>query len=281
MIELGKMQKLDVIRFTPNGAYLNSKSDKSEADILLPQNQVLPDTKIGDELDVFVYKDSEDRIIATVKKPKLTLGELAVLKVVEITKIGAFLDWGLEKDLLLPFKEQTGEIKPGGEYLVTLYVDNSGRLCASMKVYTLLASSSPYKEKDHVHGIVISISSEWGCFVAVDNLYHGLIYTKEIYGNPAVGDKIDARVKKVKPDGKLELSMREPAYKEIEGDARLILEKLKSNKGTLLLNDSSSPERIKSELNMSKGAFKRAVGRLLKEGAIKITDEGIETAWKA
>ncbi len=281
MIELGKMQKLEVTRFTPNGAYMNSKDEKSSDDILLPQNQVPQDTKIGDEIEVFVYKDSEDRAIATVKIPKVTLGALAVLKVAEITKIGAFLDWGLDKDLLLPFKEQTGELKKDGEYLVTLYQDNSSRLCATMKVYTLLSSTSPYKEKDHVNGIVTSISTEWGCFVAVDSMYHGLIYTKEIYGNLAVGDKIEARIKKVRPDGKLELSMREPAYKEIEGDSRIILEKLKSNEGTLLLNDSSSPERIKAELNMSKGAFKRAVGRLLKEGAIKITEEGIETSWKS
>lgn len=280
MIELGKIQKLEIIRTTSIGVYLNSKTEKDCDDILLPQNQVPQDSAIGDEIEVFVYKDSEDRTIATVKTPKLTVGELAVLKVLEITKIGAFLDWGLEKDLFLPFKEQVGAIVKDGEYLVALYVDNSSRLCATMKVYTLLSSESPYKEKDRVRGIVYSISNEWGYFVAVDNMYHGLIHNKEVYGSLAIGDSIDARVIKVRPDGKLELSVREPAYKEIEADAKRIMDKMKIKNGALQLNDRSAPELIKSELNMSKGAFKRAVGRLLKEGAIKITDDGIENTWK-
>lgn len=280
MIELGKIQKLSVVSMTSVGAYLNQKNDAGSDDILLPQSQVPKDLSIGDDIEVFVYKDSEDRLISTVRKPKLTIGELAVLRVAEITKIGAFLDWGLEKDLFLPFKEQEGEIKKDGEYLVAIYVDSSGRLSATMKVYTLLSSASPYKEKDWVNGIIYSVSSEWGYFVAVDNRYHGLIPNKEAYGSIAVGNTVRARVKKVRPDGKLELSMREPAYKEIEGDARIIMDKLKLSKGTLPLNDSSSPERIKSELNMSKGAFKRAAGRLLKEGAIRMTDNGMETMWK-
>jgi predicted RNA-binding protein (virulence factor B family) len=279
MIELGKMQRLSVVRLTSVGAYLNQNIEKGSDDVLLPQSQVPHDLAVGDDIDVFVYKDSEDRVISTTRRPKLTLGELAVLKVAEITKIGAFLDWGLEKDLFLPFKEQEGEIKKDGEYLVALYVDSSGRLSATMKVYALLSSASPYKAKDWVSGIIYSISSEWGYFVAVDNRYHGLIPNKEVYGGLAVGNTVSARVKKVRPDGKLELSMREPAYKEIEGDARIIMDKLKINNGTLSLNDSSAPERIKSELSMSKGAFKRAVGRLLKEGAIRLTDDGIETRW--
>lgn len=281
MIELGKMQKLCIGSIGENGAYLNTKDEKSDEDVLLALNQVPQGAAVGDELEVFVYKDSQDQAAATVNRPKVTLGELAVLKVVDMTKIGAFVDWGLEKDLFLPFKEQVGAIKKDGEYLVALYVDNSDRLCATMKVYELLSTASPYKEKDRVQGIVTSLSGEYGCFVAVDNMYHGLIYTKELYGKPEVGDKIEARVKTVRKDGKLELSLREPAHKEIETDAQLILEKLKLNNGILKLNDQSSPESIRSELNISKKAYKRAVGRLLKEGAIKITNKGIETMWKA
>lgn len=281
MIELGKFQKLCVRRLTQFGAYLNIKDENGGDDILLPQNQVTRELQIGDEITAFVYKDSEDRIIATIKKPRLAVGELGVLKVIDISKIGAFLDWGLEKDLLLPFKEQVGTIKKDGEYLVGLYVDNSQRLCATMKVYNQLSTTSPYKKNDRVQGIVYSVSDEWGCFVAVDNKYHGLIPHKELYGKLEIGDKIEARIINVRQDGKLELSLREPAYKEIEGDARKIFDKLKAGKGFLPLNDSSSPEKIQSELNMSKGAFKRAVGRLLKEGAIKITDEGIASAWKS
>jgi uncharacterized protein len=225
---------------------------------------------------VFVYKDSEDRIIATVRKPKLTIGELSALSVVETTKIGAFLDWGLEKDLFLPFREQVGKVVKGGTYIVGLYIDNSFRLCATMNIYNLLSSEAPYKQNDRVRGTVYSISKELGAFVAVDNKYHGLIPNKELYGNINEGENIEVRIKRVGQDGKLELSLRQEAYNEIEGDAQKIMASLKSSGGTLWINDSSSPEHIKAELNMSKGAFKRAVGRLLKEGAIKITEKGIE-----
>ena len=281
MIELGKIQKLEVTSLDPLGAYLNSKNDKTAEDILLPQIQVPEGTDVGNEIDVFVYKNSADDTLATINPPMLQLGELAVLRVVEMTNIGAFLDWGLEKDLFLPFKEQTGAIKKDGEYLISLYVDSTNRLCATMKIYSKLSSDSPYEVKDRVQGTVYDISTEWGCFVAVDNKYHGLINSYEQFGNCALGETVSARIKKIRPDGKLELSMREPSHKEIESDARKIFDILKSGQGMLNLNDSSSPELIKSELGMSKSAFKRAVGRLLKEGTIKITDEGIETSWKS
>ena len=279
MIELGKMQKLEVIRKTQIGAYLNSKVDKSKVDILLPQSQVPEGIEIGDEIEVFVYKDSEDRMISTIRKPKLTIGELAVLRVVEITSIGAFLDWGLEKDLFLPFREQVGKVKKDGTYLVGLYIDSSNRLSATMNIYNLLSSKSPYKENDRVKGTVYSISKTLGAFVAVDNKYQGLIPNRELYGDISEGDSVEVRIKRVRQDGKLELSLRNEAYNEIEGDAQKIMEKLNLAGGILPVNDNSAPEDIKSKLGMSKAAFKRAVGRLLKEGAIKITDKGIERRW--
>lgn len=280
MIELGKIQTLEVIRQAPIGAYLNTRIEKNSEDILLPKSQLPQELQIGEDIEVFVYKDSEDRIIATVKKPKITIGELAVLKVVETTKIGAFLDWGLEKDLLLPFKEQEGELKKDDKCLVALYVDNSNRLCATMKVYELLSTESPYKNNDRVRGTIYSINRQYGYFVAVDNKYHGLILDKEVYGTYSIGETVEARIKKVREDGKLELSGREAAYKEIEGDAQKILNLLKLRNGKLQLNDNSSPEKIYAELNMSKKAFKRAVGRLIKEGAIKTTEDGMEAQWK-
>ena len=280
MIELGKIQTLEVIRQTSIGVYLNSKNEKAKDDILLPKNQVPQDLKIGDDIEVFVYRDSEDRIISTVKKPKITIGPLAVLKVVSTTGIGAFLDWGLEKDLLLPFKEQEGEVKEGDDCLVALYIDKSDRLCATMKIYNMLSNTPPYKKNERVSGIIYSINMQYGCFVAVDNKYHGLILTKEMYGNFAVGDRVDARVKNVRTDGKLELSVRDTAYNEIEGDAQKILDLLEANNGKLCLNDNSSPEMINAKLSMSKKAFKRAVGRLIKEGAVKTTDEGLQALWK-
>ncbi|MDD4238072.1 MAG: S1-like domain-containing RNA-binding protein [Desulfotomaculaceae bacterium] len=279
MIEVGKMQKLAVVRKAQKGYYLNSKEARGQNDVLLPKNQAPEEIEVGDEIEVFVYKDSEETTIATVRKPKLLLGELAVLRVVAITNFGAFLDWGLEKDLLLPLKEQAGTVVKDGTYLVGLYINSSDRLCATMKIYDSLSSEAPYKNNDIVQGTIYNINNELGVFVAVDNKYHGLILNKELYGNFAIGDNIEVRIKKVRPDGKLELSLRQEAYHEIENDAQKILERLKLSGGTLQLNDSSAPDFIKEELNMSKRAFKRAVGRLMKEGAIKTTDKGIEMMW--
>ncbi|NTV90534.1 MAG: S1 RNA-binding domain-containing protein [Clostridiales bacterium] len=280
MIELGKTQKLQVIRLTPIGAFLNSTEDADSDDILLPKNQLPQDVEPGDEIEVFVYKDSEDRIISTLKKPKLELGRLAMLKAVEITEVGAFLDWGLEKDLFLPFREQNGVVKKDGEYLVGLYVDKSDRLCATMNIYNMLGTESPFRQNDMVRGTVYGISKSLGAFVAVDDKYEGLIPVKELYGDFKEGDSVTVRVQRIRQDGKLELSMRKPAYDEIEGDAQKVMGKMEANGGKLMLNDKSAPEDIKASLNISKAAFKRAVGRLLKEGAIKITDDGIEKAWK-
>ncbi|MDF2596583.1 MAG: hypothetical protein K0R69_2924 [Clostridia bacterium] len=280
MIELGKIQTLKVIRNSDFGVYLNSETDSADGDVLLPKGQVPPATEIGDEIEVFVYRDSEDRLIATVKHPKVTLGSLAVLKVVELTNIGAFLDWGLEKDLFLPFKQQVGEVVKDKSYLIAVYKDKSDRLCATMKVYDFLSCESPYTENNKTQGIIYRITEEYGAFVAIDNKYHGLIPHKEIYGQYKTGDTVEVRVKKVRPDGKLELSLRKQAFYQMEDDAQKIMNKLKSEDGKLLLNDKSSPDQIKRELNMSKASFKRAIGRLLKEGAVKITDEGIQIAWK-
>jgi len=279
MIELGKIQTLEVMRKTQNGVYLNTKKGDEKKDILLPKNQVSDDLEIGDKIEVFVYKDSEDRMIATIKKPKITVGELAVLKVVEVNRIGAFMDWGLDKDLLLPYGEQTIKAEKGKSYFVALYVDNSERLCATMKVYDLLHNEAPYKVNDVVNGIVYNINNDFGAFVAIENKYHGMIPNREFYGDIKIGDTVEVRVTKVREDGKLELSPRKKAYKQMEDDTNIIMDKLKANGGSLPLNDSSSPEKIKKELNMSKAAFKRAVGRLMKEGAVKITEEGISLMW--
>jgi uncharacterized protein len=277
MIELGKMQKLEVIRMTKIGAFLNVEYGRDQEDILLPMNQVPQDIEIGDDIEVFVYKDSEDRMIATMKKPKITMGELALLRVVENSKIGAFMDWGLEKDLLLPFKQQTYEVEEDGQYLVGLYVDKSDRLCATMDIYKLLSSEAPYKENERVDGTIYQIHEDMGAFVAVDNKYSGLIPKKEFYGEYKCGDTVEVRIKKVREDGKLELSLRKEAYNQMDDDAIMILDRLASNGGRLALNDSSRPEEINAEFSTSKSAFKRAVGRLLKERKIRITDEGIET----
>ena len=278
MIEIGRMHTLSVIREAAQGVYLN-ELEGCDQDILLPKAQVPKETKIGDVLEVFVYRNSEDRRIATIKKPKLMIGELAPLEVISVNRIGAFLDWGLEKDLFLPFKQQIGRIHKGEVYLVGMYKDKSDRLCATMKVYDLLRCDSPYKVNDEVMGTIYSIKEAFGAFVAVDNKYHGLIPIKELYGNYQIGEKVSLRVRFVRADGKLELSLRKPAHLQMEDDVRTIMEALEAHHGQLPLHDKSLPQAIKEALNMSKAAFKRAIGRLMKEGVIEIKEDGIKRNW--
>ena len=225
MIELGRRQKLQVVKKVEFGVYLGEKADAKEQErVLLPAKQVPADTKVGDELEVFIYRDSADRLIATTR-----------VKVAEVGKIGAFLDWGLEKDLLLPYKEQTVKVKKDQEVLVALYIDKSDRLCATMKVYPYLKTQSPYVVEDQVEGRIYEISDNFGVFVAVDDQYSGLIPKTEAQGQYRPGAKA----------------------------------------GVLPFDDKVSPEVIKREFGLSKAAFKRAVGHLLKEKKIKIQDKRI------
>lgn len=276
MIELGKMQTLYVVKNVEFGVYL-SDTDNTHAEekVLLPIKQVSEGTRIGDEINVFVYKDSKDRIIATVNKPKLTIGKLAMLTVAQVGSIGAFLDWGLEKDLLLPFKQQTKTVVEGEQCLVGLYIDKSSRLCATMNVYPYLRLDSPYKKEDKVTGLIYEISREFGAFVAVDNKFSALIPKKEMYGDVQVGQTITARVTSVKEDGKLDLSIREKAYLQIGQDAIMIMELMDKNGGSLPFTDKADPEIIRQETGMSKNEFKRAVGNLLKSGKIQINSDQI------
>jgi len=275
MVKLGEVQLLEVLRITSVGAFLNETSQENKDDILLPKKQIPQDTKVGDKLEVFVYRDSEDRMIATTKRPKLTMGEIALLRAADVTRIGAFMDWGLERDLFLPHKEQKLRIEKDKKYLVSLYIDKSKRLCATMDIYKLLQYNSPYKEGDNVTGIIYEINKDLGAFVAVDNKYHGLISKKEFYGDYDYGDTVQARVLKIREDGKLDLSVRQPAYLQMDIDAQQIMSELDMYE-ELSLNDNSSPEEIKRMLNMSKKSFKRAVGHLLKEKKIIFTDNGIK-----
>ena len=275
MLKLGKKQTLVVVKEVEFGVYLAEKMD-SEEKVLLPKKQVPKEIAVSDSLEVFLYKDSSDRMIATVREPKISIGNPAVLKVKELSKIGAFLDWGLEKDLLLPFKEQLCEVKAGKSYLVCLYEDKSSRLCATMKVYSHLKNHSPYMKNDVVKGIVYDITKDFGVYVAVDNIYSARIPAKEVFEKLEVGDVIEARVSAVKEDGKLDLSMRQKAYLQMDTDAEVILTKLISQGGVFPFTDKSiEPERVKTEFHMSKNAFKRAVGNLLKAGKIQITSTDI------
>ena len=271
MIELGKTQCLNVVKKVDFGVYLGTEEDK----VLLPKKMVPEDIEAGDALTVFVYRDSSDRLIATTKTPKVQLGQLAVLKVSQVSKIGAFLDWGLEKDLLLPYHEQTNRVREGEECLVALYVDKSSRLCATMKVYHYLSTRTPYVPGDSVKGRVYEISGNFGVFVAVDDKYSALIPAREATGKYGPGAILDLRVTEVKEDGKMNVSDRQKAYIQINEDAESVFSVIEEFAGVLPFDDHASPEVIKREFGLSKNAFKRAVGHLMKEGKVEIRDKRI------
>ncbi|MBD5451219.1 MAG: S1 RNA-binding domain-containing protein [Lachnospiraceae bacterium] len=279
MFELGKRQTLLVVKEVDFGIYLAEEANASAEDrVLLPKKQVPAGCKVGDELEVFLYKDSKDRIIATTNTPKIMVGEVGKLKVSQMTQIGAFLDWGLEKDILLPYKEQTGKIKEGDELLVTIYVDKSSRLAATMNVYHCLSTDSDYQKDDMVSGVVYQIHEHAGAYVAVDERYSALIPKREMFGNIKVGDVINARVAGIKPDGKLDLSVREKAYLQMEKDAQKLVDIMNTLGGALPFTDKAAPELIRQETDMSKNEFKRAVGKLLKNGKIVIEADCIRLA---
>lgn len=274
MLQLGLMQELKMTRRVDFGVYLGENMDSKE-EVLLPRKQVPEGLQPGDSLRVFLYRDSEDRMIATTKTPLLMIGQVAKLNVRELNRYGAFLDWGLEKDLFLPFRQQTYRPKPGEQCLVTMYVDKSGRLCATMKIYALLEPVSGYRKDDRVEGLVYEISDNFGAFVAVDEKYSALIPKRELYGQVEAGQYIKARVASVLEDGRLVLSVREKAYLQMEKDAEKVLALIDSFDGVLPFTDKANPEVIRRETGMSKNEFKRAVGSLLKAGKIRLTERSI------
>lgn len=276
MLELGKQQSLMIVKELEFGVYLGEVLNASMNErVLLPKKQVPQGSKIGDSIEVFLYKDSKDRMIATTKKPLLCVGEVGKLRVSQVTNIGAFLSWGLEKDVLLPYKEQTCKVKEGDEILAAIYIDKSSRLAATMKVYRYLRCDSDYQRDDVVCGTVYEIRQEFGAFVAVDDQFTALIPRNELYGEIKVGDIVTARVSAVKEDGKLNLSVREKAYLQIGKDAEKIMKLIESYGGKLPFTDKADPEHIRQETGMSKNEFKRAVGNLLKSGKIVIASDAI------
>lgn len=277
-MRLGEYQELIYVKKVDFGIYL-VEDENSQDKVLLPMKQVPADLKLKDRLSVFLYKDSKDRLIATVNKPYITLGQVAVLRVKEIGKIGAFLDWGLEKDLFLPFKEMVSRVEPEDEILVRLYIDKSERLCASMKgIYHLLSQNPPYIREDEVEGRIYEFSDNFGTFVAVDDKYSARIPKTENCRHLRVGDVVQAKVVEVKEDGKLSITLREKAYLQMDEDAQSVLELIESYAGVLPFTEKASPEVIMRETGLSKNAFKRAVGRLYKEHKVDLSDGKIRLA---
>lgn len=273
MMKIGEYNTLRVLRDTEPGLFLGDNDDN---EVLLP-NRYVPETfEIDDELEVFIYLDNEERIIATTEKPHITVGEFSLLRCNEITKHGAFLDFGLVKELFCPFKEQVFPMKEGGWYLVRCYLDeHSERLVASSKTNKFLnntvLSVTQFDEVD----IIASHPSEMGMNVIVNNIHSGLIYTDNIFQDLSVGDKVKGVVKKIRPGNKIDISLGKIGYRNIEPNSALVIESLENNAGYITLNDKSSPEAIKSKLQMSKKNFKKAIGSLYKQKIITIENDGI------
>jgi hypothetical protein len=255
--------------------YYKLLHDSTNERVQLNKNNKNRSLKVGFRVKAFVYVNKENELIATTEMPKVQVGEVASLKVKTIVSSGAFLDWGLPNDLFWPNNEQPFPIKEGYAYPVALVSPGNQQLIATGNIYNHLESSEVHKEEDMVSGTVYDFSNQWGVFVAVEDKYFGLIPNSEIYQEFSYGDKVYARIMRVREDGKLDLSLRKQVHEQLDDDAEFILDELIAREGFLPLNDKSSPEEIKEILQMSKGAFKRAVGRLLKYKKIKIAKTGI------
>lgn len=277
MIKIGKRQKMKVNNIASIGAYMDAETDDPKDNILLPNNEIENmEVAPGDYLDVFIYRDSEDRLIATLRKTLAVVGTLSKLEVVDITPIGAFMDWGLNKDILLPRGQEEGKLKVGNSYLVGIYEDKKGRLSATMQIYKFLLPCSDYNANDSVMGTVYRIQEDIGVFVAVENRYFGLIPKSECYQDYEVGEELNLRVIRVREDGKLDLSPRALVHEQMDKDSEKLLEHMKLYRNVYPLNDKSSPEKIKNALGISKKAFKRAMGNLLKNGLVTKTEDGFK-----
>lgn len=264
-MKIGVRQNLVAVRATVNGLYF---ADKDKNEVLLPKNEVESNMEIGDVCELFIYKDSEDRLIATKKDPFIHLGELKRLRVIQVTKIGAFLDWGLSKDLFLPFKEQTELVVKNASYLVGLYVDKSGRLCATMRVYKYLENKKDYKLGQEISGTVYKVNKDTGVLVALEDKFFGFIPKQEMVGRIEVGDNLSVRIVYKRADGKFNVSMRKPINEKMDDDAKKLLRLMREFDGELIVTEKDTPEKIQRICGMSKSEFKRAVGRLLKDKKI-------------
>ncbi|NQZ78094.1 MAG: GntR family transcriptional regulator [Ekhidna sp.] len=270
-MEIGIYHVLEVDRITDPGAYLTD----GEEDVLLPTKYIPSGTRKGDQLKVFVYRDSEDRIICTTQTPHATVDQFAFLKVIDTNNVGAFLDWGIDKDLLVPFREQNNKLKKGQWVLVYLFLDGrTDRLAATAKVAKHFSSEISVAEGDEVD-LLITNTTELGTNVVINNVHRGLIYSNDLFHDVLEGDKIKGFIKTLRPDGKIDVSLRKEGLENLERGAQQILDELKKSDGFLPLHDKSDPEDIQSALQMSKKNFKRSVGILYKKKLIHLVSEGI------
>lgn len=274
MYQIGKIQDLYINRFSNYGAYL-SDTVNGENEVLLPSKWVNKEFKEDQLISVFVYKDLEEGIIATTMKPLIELGGIEILTVTGGIRSGYFLNMGIGQDLFLPYNEAKGKLEKGSKYLVMLTLDENDKLIGTMKIYNRLREANHYKVGNHVKGTVYEINPAMGAFVAVDNEYHAMIPKHELYKEIKIGAHIEARITRIREDGRLNLSIRERAQVQINDDEATVLNALNESEGVLYMNDDTPPEIIKKRLNLSKRAYKRVIGKLLKEGKIIIFEEGI------
>lgn len=271
-VKIGQHHTLRIDRITGPGAFLTDE----ETEVLLPTKWIPENAKVDDLVNVFVYRDSEDRLISTTMTPNLKVGEFGYLKVKEISKVGAFLDWGIEKDILVPFREQNGALKSGTWILVYLYVDEkTDRIVASNKVSRFLKNTNEDLEEQQEVNLLITETTELGINVIINNTYKGLIYQNEVFKDLMKGDRTKGFVKAIREDGKIDVSLQKQGLEQLESGAQQILDELKKNDGFLALHDKSDPEDIQIELQMSKKNFKRSVGILYKQKLIKLEKDGI------
>lgn len=274
MIQAGQYNRLKVQRFKDAGAFL----EDGKEGLLLPKRFVPAGTNIDDELTVFVYYDSEDRLIATTQHPLAVVGEIALLKVVGLSPHGAFLDWGLMKDLFVPRSKQISPMRLGGEYLVQVYIDEqTGRIAATEYIEQLLNNEElTIKELDEVD-LIIYRETELGYAVIINNKHLGLLYSNEVYQNISIGDKLKGFIKTIRPDNKIDVALGKPGYQRVEDEAEKILRLLTQQNGFLPYHDKSSPEDIYNVFGMSKKTFKMTLGKLYKEKKIELTKTGIKS----
>jgi predicted RNA-binding protein (virulence factor B family) len=279
MIEIGKYNTLTILRDTKVGLFLGNEAEDPEGihDILLPNKYVPSQFEIGDDLTVFVYLDHEERPVATTLEPYIFLNEFALLRVNYVNQVGAFMDWGMEKDILVPFKEQARPMEKGKRYLVYLYMDEkTNRLVASSKTNQFLNNENLTVENGEEVDIIVSHITEIGINVIINEMHKGLVYKDEVYDDAIrTGDRMRGYIKTIRPDNKIDVSLHKLGYQNIEPNAQKILDELKASRGFLRLNDNSHPEDIKTVLKMSKKTFKKAIGSLYKERKIEMKDDGI------
>ncbi|CAN5344960.1 S1-like domain-containing RNA-binding protein [soil metagenome] len=273
MIKVGEYNELEVLKELDFGIYLRD----GDVEILMPTKWVPQGTKIGDTLNVFIFRDSDDRLIATTVKPMATADTFAFLEAKQVNEVGAFLDWGMDKDLFVPFREQAQKMEAGRSYVVFVYVDEeTDRLVASSKLSRFIIREDVDVQEGDIVDLLIYSETDLGYNAIVNDLYAGLIYKNEIYEAIRVGDKMQGFIKRIREDEKIDLSLQKSGYELVDDVKWRILKLMKDENGLLALNDNSTPEEIKAKLQISKKAFKKAIGALYRERLVKLTDKGVE-----